>query len=127
MKVKIFGVGVRSTAALQCYSCRNTENCNDPFKKDNSGVPINSSSLAWCWKAKVEISGEHGVARGAGSTIATEKATYKCTTNKCESEKFGDFKGTICCCNTDLCNSADRLYLTGFIFLTTLLLLIIRY
>ncbi|CAF1515150.1 unnamed protein product [Rotaria magnacalcarata] len=124
--ILILLIGVRSTAALQCYTCRNTENCKDPFKKDNSGVSVNSSSLAWCWKVKAEGSGLYGVARGAGS-ITEGRETYQCKANKCEEETVGDFKATICCCNTDFCNSAGRLCLTGFIFLTTLLLFIIRY
>lgn len=73
------------------------------------------------------MKGVKGVARGTGD-ITDDTEPVRCGEKKCFSASAQGAKGTICCCNTDLCNGAMRTYETTLIILPIVsLLLISRY
>ncbi|KAL4219373.1 hypothetical protein ACF0H5_021953 [Mactra antiquata] len=86
---------VNSSEGLKCYSCLGDDKCNDPFSTSGAKTETCSGS---CQKIKGESSGVQAVARSC--SLAKEK-------DGCIEGKDSSVKGTVCYCNTDLCNTGN--------------------
>jgi hypothetical protein len=60
------------------------------------------------------------VIRRGGGPIRDGSSSIGCAEKDCMSGTILDVTGDFCCCNTNLCNSAERITMTVSIFLTIL-------
>ena len=94
------------TNAIRCYVCNSGTNpgCGDPFDRDrmNNTLTFEFGTNGVCTKGKVENGDSVTVLRGGSPTDAA------CVGGRdgCKSDSDNGVSATVCCCTTELCNSA---------------------
>jgi hypothetical protein len=128
---------VTSSDAISCYQCHETGrtrnySCSDEFK--NSWLIEKCSYDVHCFKANgLFYGGINIVGRGCRSGIPPEFSAHMSTDNVgCSESSFEEnqeiqYNSTICLCDKDFCNFGQHIYVTPYVTLILLLVLVLLF